>query len=726
MKEEIIEILSNQDKPAQTAIEINDALGFKSIEEYKNLEETLEKMVRKGTLYYSEKKKRYLLLTNSHLIKGKLLMNPKGYGFVEIGDGKKDVYIGKDNINGARNNDTVLIEIINNKNEGRIAKVINRDENTIVGTVYFKDGRCYAKPDKKSNIDIEILPESQKGLVEGHKVLIKPDGSNKYQGNVLHVIGHKNDVGVDILSKVYEYGFNIEENEKIEEELANIPDTIENEDISDRLDLRDEVIFTIDGDDTKDIDDAISIKKFPDGTYELGVHIADVSHYVKEGSEIDKDAYSRATSVYLVDRVVPMLPHQLSNGICSLNPNVDRLAFSCIMKIDSKGKVIDYNIKESVIRSRIQMTYNKVNDILEKGIIPEGYEEYVDNLKAMNELSDILRKKMVNRGYIEFKSAEPKILVDENCHPTDIKLRYEGTGENMIENFMVAANETVASYIFYQELAGIYRIHAEPDEKRLQTFFDFLSARGYSVNGKRDNITSKDLQDILTQLSDKPDAKILNDMAIRSQAKAVYSNENIGHFGLGSDCYSHFTSPIRRYPDLTLHRILKDYIKNYSNKNIEKWENKLPEISKYCSSREQDAQQCERDVNDLKMAEYMEEHIGEEFEGVISGVQEFGVYIELPNTIEGLAKIENMPLSGGYHYVQNQLSLVNKNRKHTYMFGDSVKVKCIRADKETGQIDFQLLGKLKKDDYNYNEKKTEFKKEVKKYAKTKTKKKKRG
>lgn len=689
MEERIIELLNDIDKPARSAIEINDALGFTTIDEYKTLLTKLEEMTTKGILYYSDKKKRYLLLKNSHLIKGKLMMNPKGFGFVIIGEGKKDVYIGKDNLNSARNNDVVLIELINGKSEGKIIKIIDRDENSFVGCVYFKDNKCYVKPDKRNNIDIEIPEEYQKGLVEGHKVVVKPINGSKYLGAILHVIGHKNDVGVDILSFVYAHGFKPQFPDNVLDDLKNIPDKINEEDTKGRLDLRDRTIFTIDGDDTKDIDDAISIKRIDD-KYELGVHIADVSHYVLRGGAIDKEAYERGTSVYLVDRVIPMLPHQLSNGICSLNPNQDRLAMSCIMTIDKTGKIVNYQIAKSVIRSRIQMTYNKVNDILDKNIIAEGYEDFVDDLKLMKEVSDILRKKMINRGYIEFSSAEAKILVDEKCHPLDIKLREEGTGENMIENFMVAANETVGGFVFYQNLPGIYRVHDKPDQKRLQSFFDFLAARGYVVRGKKHNITSKDLQYILSQLADKPDAKILNDMAIRSQAKAVYSDQNIGHFGLGSKCYSHFTSPIRRYPDLILHRLIKDYTENYSSSVIEAWQTDLPEMAAHCSVKEQDAQSCERDVDDMKKAEYMEEHIGEEFSAIISGVQEFGIFVELANTVEGLVKIENLP-GGGYSYIEKSLSLISKNKKHRYTFGDTVKVKCIASSKETSMIDFEIV-----------------------------------
>lgn len=694
MEQDIIEILSNQDRPAMGAIEINDALGFTSIEDYKVLERKLEEMTSKGILYYSEKKKRYLLLKNSHLIKGKLLVNPKGFGFVVIGEGKKDIYISRDNLNNARNLDIVLIELLGDKTEGRIVKVIERNEDSFVGTVYFKDGKCMVHPDKRGMIDIEIAEEYQKGLVDGHKVLVRPLAGSRYLGALLHVIGHKHDVGVDILSFVYQNGFKPQFPEEVLDSIKDMPDSVSEDETKGRLDLRDRVIFTIDGADTRDIDDAISVACKDDGTYELGVHIADVSHYVKKDSLLDKEAYERGTSVYLVDRVIPMLPHRLSNGICSLNPNVDRLAMSCIMTVDKKGRIVGSKITKSVIRSRIQMTYDAVNDILDKGIVAEGYEPYVDTLKLMKEISDLLRIKMVNRGYIEFSSPEAKIIVDEECKPIDIKLRNEGTGENMIENFMVAANETVGSFVFYQNLPGIYRIHDKPDEKKLNSFFQFLSSRGYVVSGKKKSITSRDLQNILKQLDDKPDAKILNDLAIRSQAKAVYSNENIGHFGLGSKCYSHFTSPIRRYPDLILHRLIKDYTENYSNEVIEFWETNLAEMANHCSIKEQDAQKCERDVDDMKKAEYMEGRIGEEFEGIISGVQEFGIFVELPNTVEGLVKIENMP-KGGYAFIEDQLSLIHRNSKEKYSFGDSVIVKLIAANKETSLIDFELVSKKK-------------------------------
>lgn len=697
MEEKIIKVLSNQDKQSMTITEINDALNLETIEEYQKLQNTLDEMTTDGIIYYSDKKKKYLLLSNSHLLKGKLLMYSKGFGFVEIDKNSKDIYISEENIKDARNNDIVLIELINKSKErpeGKIIKIIKRDYTPLVGEVYIENDNYYVKPDGKGP-NIYIPKEYINGAVEGHKVLVRPLKDGNYVGEILNIIGHKNDVGVDILSFVYEYGFRPNFPEEVENELENIPLELDDKMIEQglkdgRVDLRDEIIFTIDGDDTKDIDDAISIKKIDDNTYELGVHIADVSYYVQEDTALDEEAYYRSTSVYLVDRVVPMLPHKLSNGICSLNPNVDRFAFSCIMRINDKGEVVDYKIFESIIKSRIQMTYNKVNEILEGNVIPEGYEEYADKLYLMRDLSDILRKKMVLRGYMEFDSPEAKILVDENCHPYKIELRSQKTGEKLIENFMIVANETVSSHIFYQDLPSIYRVHDKPDQEKIQSFLNFLSLRGYVVTGRNKIVSAKDLQNILKQLHDKPDSMVLNDLAIRSQAKAKYDFENIGHFGLGSKCYSHFTSPIRRYPDLILHRLLKDYSKNCSNKTIDKWELKLPEMCVQTSQKELDSVNCERDVEKMKKAEYMEDHIGEVHKGVISGITPFGMFVALPNTVEGLVKFEDIP--GDYYlYDESGYMVYGQRTNRRYMFGDSVVVKVIGANRENSTVDFMII-----------------------------------
>ena len=699
MKERIIELLN--ENTSLTIMEINDKLLLNTIEEYQRLQSELDELVSDGILYYSEKKKKYLLLENSHLVKGELILNDKGFGFIEIGKDIKDVYVNEKNINGAQDGDTVLFEYLNKdqlKPEGKIIKVIKRNYDPLVGEVLLIDGDYFVKPDKKGK-NIYIPREYLNGAVEGHKVVVEPLKEGNRVGKITKIIGHKNDVGVDILSFVYEYNFSPEFPKEVIDELDSIPQFLSSNDIQEglangRKDLRDEVIFTIDGADTKDIDDAISIEKISDKEYILGVHIADVSYYVKEGSKIDEEAYFRGTSVYLVDRVRPMLPHKLSNGICSLNEQEDRFALSCIMHIDDQGNVTKYEITPSIIRSRKKMTYDNVNLILEDNTIPEGYEDFADTLITMQELSKILRKKMIKRGYIEFESTEAKIIVDETCHPIEIKAREQRTGEELIENFMIAANETVASSIFYKNLPGIYRVHDKPNEKRIEEFLKFLSLHGYATVGKNKIENSKDLQKILNSLENVPEAKVLSDIAIRSQAKAVYSDVNIGHFGLGSKCYSHFTSPIRRYPDLILHRLVKEYNYNYSEDIINKNKEYLPVATEHLSVREQEAQNCERDVDKMKKAEYMMDHIGDIYEGIISGVQEFGFFVELDNTVEGLVRVED--IKGDYFvYNQDLLALLGKRSKKKYAFGDKVKVKVVSADKDKSTIDFEIYEEKK-------------------------------
>ena len=694
MKEIIIEKLT--ENTSLTIMQLNDMLGLTSIEEYQSLENILDSLVSDGILYYSEKKKKYLLLENSHLVKGNLILNDKGFGFIEINKDAKDVYVNEKNINGAGDGELVLFEYLNKdmtRPEGKIIKVIKRNYDPLVGEVIKIDNDYFVKPDKKGT-NIYIPRDNLNGAVEGHKVVVEPIKDGKRVGKIIKIIGHKNDVGVDILSFVYEYNFSPTFPEEVVLELDSIPSYLTEEEInkelsSGRRDLRDKEIFTIDGADTKDIDDAISLTKSEDNKYHLGVHIADVSYYVKEGSALDEEAYSRGTSVYLVDRVLPMLPHKLSNGICSLNENEDRFAFTCEMIIDNKGNVISYQIFKSIIRSRKKMTYEEVNKLLEENNPSDEYKPYEDTLRLMEELSKILRKKMIGRGYIEFESTEAKIKVDDACHPIEIEARVQRTGEELIENFMIAANETVASSIYYKNLPGIYRVHDKPDEKRLGDFMKFLSLHGYVVNGKSKIDSPKDLQHILKQLEKVPEVRVLHDMAIRSQSKAVYSDINIGHFGLGSKCYSHFTSPIRRYPDLILHRLLKNYNYNYSEKVIEEAREALPIESEHCSIREQDAQNCERDVDKMKKAEYMMDHIGEIYEGIISGVQEFGIFVELDNTVEGLIKVEN--IKGDYYiYDSDMMALVGKKSKKKYAFGDKITIRVVRADKDKSEIDFEV------------------------------------
>ena len=642
MEEKILELLRKENK-AYDVHEINDFLGFTTVEELKELLKCLNTL-EDSLKIYRTKKDKYLLFTNSNLRIGKMLANKKGYGFVDI-EGPEDVFIAPTNMNNAIHGDTVVVEIISKKGlqlEGRIVRIVERKLKHVVGEVYPYKGRLFVKlDDEKLKLSIVLDKDKTKGAVEGHKVLVKITNKlqgNQYRGEVVNILGHKNDPGVDILSIVAKYNIPYIFSDATIKELDDIPETVKDSEMINRIDLRDEIIFTIDGDDTKDIDDAISIEKLKNGNYKLGVHIADVSYYVKEGSALDDDAYLRGTSVYLADRVIPMIPHKLSNGICSLNPNVDRLALSCVMEIDSQGNTVDYQIFESVIRSRIQMTYKKVNLILEDDIIPEDYEPYVDKLHLMKELANILRKLKEGRGYIDFDIEEAKIIVDNDGKAIDVVKRNRGVGEKIIEDFMIAANETVASHIYFMDLPFLYRIHGEPSEEKITDFLKFVSLLGYQIKMPTKEIYPTTLQELLMQLHDKPEFQILSSMLLRCMQKAIYDKTNIGHFGLGSKCYTHFTSPIRRYPDTTVHRLLKRYLfLNQMDKDtINYLDNKLVYIGEHTSQTERNAVECEREVDDMKMAEYMMDHIGEEFDGMITTVTNFGMFIELPNLIEGL------------------------------------------------------------------------------------------
>ena len=695
MENTILEILKKENK-AYSVHELEDIMQIHDVDGLKELLKTLNKMEDELVVYRSNKDK-YMLFNNSHLKIGRLIGHRKGFGFVDI-EGDEDVYVSSSNMNGAIHLDRVIVEITSKKGmqlEGRIVRVIDRNLKQVVGELCAKDNAYYLKSDEnKLNVQIIIEKNKTLGAVEGHKVLVKITGrikDNKYHGEVVKILGHKNDPGVDILSIVAKYGIHDTFSDDVMKEVDEIPNEVLPEEYDGRRDLRDVEIFTIDGDDTKDIDDAISIKKLDNGNYSLGVHIADVSYYVKENTKLDDEAYERGTSVYLADRVIPMLPHKLSNGICSLNPGVDRLAMSCVMEIDHKGDVVSYDIFESVIKSRKQMTYKNVNKYLEEGIVPEGYEPFTNSLSLMEELAKILRANKERRGYIDFDIDEAKIIVNDKGEAIDVKLRERGTGEKLIEDFMIAANETVASCIYFMELPFVYRVHGEPSEEKIDNFLKFISVLGYHVNGKTKDLHPKTMQNILEQLKDKKEYHILASVLLRSMQKAVYDKTNIGHYGLASKCYTHFTSPIRRYPDTTVHRLLRKYLFKHQidNDTINYWENKLVVLTEHVSQKERDSIDCEREVDDMKMAEYMMKHIGEEFDGIISSVTSFGMFIELPNLIEGLVKLEDMK-DDTYVYDETRFCLKGTSKKKIYRLGDNVRVIVKNASKEAKTIDFEL------------------------------------
>ena len=695
MKEQVLETLKKE-YDAKTLLQINDLMGFETSEELKDLQDVLEELV-KDYVVYKTKKDKYILLANCPSLKiGKYQANKKGFGFVLLNK-EDDLYISGENSNGAIDGDIVLAEVLNKgiKPEGHIIKIIERNLHNLVGEIVsFKKGLGLKLDDERLDLNIKLDKKSLRGCVVGHKVLVKLTkeiGRKKYLGEVIKILGHKDDPGTDILSIAYKYDIEPDFSAETKEELLSLPEEVSPSDLIGRRNLTDKMIFTIDGEHTKDIDDAISLEK--DGSnYILGVHIADVSNYVKENTGLGNDAYERGTSNYLANTVIPMLPHQLSNGICSLNEGVIRLTMSCVMTINEKGKVIDYDIFESYIKSSKKMTYEAVNDILMRDIIPDGYEPFADTLKEMNVLAHILRKEKMGRGYIDFNLDEPEIIQDENGKAIDIVRVVREDGEKMIEDFMIAANETVASHIYNMDLPFIYRVHGAPNSDKIDDFTNLLKALGYTLKTRTLDMTPKTMQNVLKELDDKPEFKILSSLLLRSMRKAEYSKENIGHFGLASKAYTHFTSPIRRFPDLTVHRLLKKYLveKDFSMATINYLNNALVSIAEHSSEREVAAQNAERDVDDMKMAEYMESHIGEIYEGVISSVTSFGFFVELPNLIEGLVHVNS--LKGDYfNYVPELLSLIGNTTKKTYRIGDKVKVKCVGASKERAMIDFEVV-----------------------------------
>ena len=695
----ILEVLHKENK-AYSALEICKTLNFNTKDDLKAIIKVLHEMEKDYKVYVT-KSGNYMLFENSNCQVGILQTTSKGFGFVRVSD-DLEIKIPANKIHDAINKDKVMVNITNNKSEpieGEIVRIVERSKDNIVGTVSIKKGKIFVKPDDtKLNFEVEIPNNDYANLVDGHKVVISllTGIKGNHLGEIEKVIGHINDPGIDILSIMAKYDVEDEYSAAAMEEVQKIPDHVLDDEVKRRKDLghdlRDKIIFTIDGDDTKDIDDAISVEVLKNGNYLLGVHIADVSHYVKEGHELDKEAFSRGTSVYLADRVVPMLPHELSNGICSLNPNVDRLAMTCLMEIDNQGRIVHSDIFESVIRSRIQMTYKNVNKILEEDIIPDGYENYAETLRLMNTVSDILRTKMNNRGYIDFDIDEAKIIVDDEGKAIDVAIRNRGIGEKLIENFMIAANEAVAETFTFMNMPLVYRVHGEPSEEKLMNFFKLVNILNHHIKTNTKKLTPKTIQQVLDELKGLDDFYVLSNQLLRSMQKAEYSPNNIGHFGLASKMYCHFTSPIRRYPDLSVHRSIKKCLlnKELNMDVINAWQKKLPEIAEHSSLKERASIDCEREVDKMKMAEYMESHIGEQFDGMITGVASFGMFVALPNMVEGLVKVEELT-DDFYRFDESTFSLIGERTKKRYTIGKRVKVEAISASKLAQTIDFKLV-----------------------------------
>lgn len=697
MKERILEVLQDEKTPLKY-IEVYHRLGLETAEELKLVQDTLEEMNDKGEIYKTNREKFILFKNVPGLFCGKLQVTRSGTGFLLLPE-SEDIHIPASNFNGAMNNDYVVCEVVEKglKPEGRVIKVLKRNNQTIVGTmVAGKKGDLIFEPDEKNlGASIKIDPDSLHNCVWGSKVIVDIGqlGRDKmYHGRVIKIIGHKDDPGMDIISIAGKYGIFTDFGPKVEKELEKIPDEVDEKDLHNRRDLTDKMIFTIDGDDTKDIDDAISLEYDDEGNYILGVHIADVSHYVKENTALGDAAFERGTSSYLADTVIPMIHHKLSNGICSLHEKVIRLTISCQMTIDPQGKVIYTEIFPSFIKSRKKMTYKCVNKILMENTVPDGYEEFKDTLISMNELAHKLRANQVKKGYLDFDLDEPKIIQNDEGVAVDVIKVDRGDGEKLIEAFMIIANESVASYIENMDLPFIYRVHGEPDEEKINDFVKLTQILGYKLETRFHDVTPKTMQKLLNELRDKPEFKVLSSVLLRSMKKAIYSKDNIGHFGLASQSYTHFTSPIRRFPDLTVHRLLRTYLfdNDLGMQTINYYESALVQIAEHSSEREQAAINAERDVDSMKMAEYMEAHIGEEYEGIITNVASFGFFVQLDNMIEGLVPVRTL-VDDHYNYVEDLMALVGSSTNNMYQLGKRVKVKVSAASKENSTVDFDVL-----------------------------------
>lgn len=671
-------------------------------DEYRAFKKTLKTMEKEG-LIFRTKKDKFALPERLGLITGKLQAHAKGFGFLipEI-EGEKDVFIPSSFINGAMNGDRILVQITREdkngkKREGEVIQILERANTKIIGV--YEDSKNFGfviAEDTRISQDIFISKKDRNGAKDGDVVVVEitkwPEKRRSPEGVVKEVLGKKGDKGLDILTIIKKYGLPEEFPPKVQAFASGIDEEIPLKEYKRRKDLRDVRMVTIDGEDAKDLDDAVSIERLDNGRYRLGVHIADVSHYVREKNPLDKEALKRGTSVYLIDRVIPMLPKKLSNGICSLNPKVDRLTLSCIMDIDSSGKVLDHEIVESVIRTNERMTYTDVTKILKDNApeLSKRYEYLLDDFKAMEELCNILYKKRTKRGAIDFEFEESKIILNEFGKPIDIKPYEREIANRIIEEFMLVCNETVAEHMFWSHLPFVYRIHEDPDEEKLEKFREFIYNLGYIVkwNGE---VKPRNLQEILEKVRGKKEETVVSTLLLRSMMRAKYSPECVGHFGLAAKYYCHFTSPIRRYPDLQIHRIIKEFINGKIDDDRSK---KLTALVDYAarqsSETENIATEAEREVDDLKKAEYMLDRIGEEFEGIVSSVTSFGMFVELPNTIEGLIHITALD-DDYYIYDENHLCLMGERTKKIYRLGDFVKVRCSKVDIPNREIYFDMV-----------------------------------
>lgn len=667
----------------------------------KELKAIMDSLEAEGKVHVSKKGK--YTKGEAKRIVGTYQAHARGFGFVAVEGEDDDIFISEDDTNGAFHGDQVEVTIKSapdgKRREGKVVRILSHGTTRLVG--YFQKNKNFGfvVPDNQRFIkDVFVPLERSKGAVTGHKVVVeltKYGGDNKKpEGKIVEIIGHVNDPGTDIMSIVKGYDLPIEFPEKVLNQAERVAKDVSTADMAGRMNIRDWQMVTIDGEDAKDLDDAISLTKEGEN-YKLGVHIADVTNYVQEKSALDREAYKRGTSVYLVDRVIPMLPHILSNGICSLNEGEDRLALSCIMTINDKGNVVDYKIAETVICVDRRMTYTSVKKILEEQDEEEckKYEEFVPMFQMMEKVAGILREKRKKRGSIDFDFPETKMVLDEQGKPIELKPYDRNVATKIIEDFMLIANETVAEHYFWQEIPFVYRTHEQPDEEKIQKLAIFINNFGHSMHIANNAVRPKEIQKLLVKVEGTNEEALISRLALRSMKQAKYTPENTGHFGLATTYYCHFTSPIRRYPDLQIHRIIKEDLRGRMNENRrEHYEKILPEVTKQCSERERLAEEAERETIKLKKVEYMEEHIGEVFEGVISSITKWGIYVELPNTIEGLVHVTNMH-DDHYDYIEERFEMVGEHTRKVYKLGQTVYIVATGTDRLQRTIDFEFVEK---------------------------------
>lgn len=707
-EQELLEFMREKAYKPMTREELAAHFGVEGEEEAQAFARMLEELEREGRIVRT-RTGRYGVPERMNLVRGRLQVHPKGFAFLlPDEEGLPDVYVHPSDLMGAMNGDTVLVRISSkdpsgHRLEGEVVRIVKRAVTEVVGLFQSHESFGFVIPDdRRINKDIFVPREAFGGAVTGQKVVVRivryPEGRSLAQGEIVEILGHKDDPGVDILSIVRKHGLPEKFPEDVLAEAEAVPDAITEEEIvsQGRRDLRGKTIITIDGEDAKDLDDAVHVEILPNGNWLLGVHIADVGYYVKENSALDREAYNRGCSVYLVDRVIPMLPRRLSNGICSLNPHVDRLTMTCEMEFDARTlRRVRHDIYPSVIRSAERMTYTNVRKMLvdEDAELKERYAHILDMLERMRELALALREKRMRRGAIDFDLAEAKIMVDEQGKPVDVQKRERSIAEQIIEEFMLAANETVAEHFYWLKVPFLYRVHEEPDSEKMFDFIRFVGNFGYVVRGKGGSVHPRALQTLLEEIRGTKEETVISTMMLRSMKQARYDAESLGHYGLAAEFYTHFTSPIRRYPDLVIHRIIRETLENggtLPEHRIDVLGARMPDIARQSSERERVAVDAERDVEKMKKAEFMLDKIGEEFDGIVSGVTGFGMFVELGNTVEGLVRLSDMT-DDYYHFHEQHMVLIGERTARVFRIGDEVRVRVARVNMEEHTVEFELV-----------------------------------